>query len=94
MEIADIKKKISPILRRHQIKKAAVFGSYARGEQKKRSDIDILIEYKYDNKSYFDLMNLQNELEKKLKKSVDIITYRSIYHRLRERILKDQKIIL
>ena len=68
MSIQEIKKKISPILKKNGVKKAAIFGSYARGEEKKRSDVDILIKYKYDNKSYFDLVGLQLELEKKLKK--------------------------
>lgn len=68
MSIAEIKKKISPILKKNGVKRAAVFGSYARGEEKKRSDVDILIEYRYDNKSLLDLSGLHIELEKKLKK--------------------------
>ena len=94
MSIQEIKKKISPILKKNGVKKAAIFGSYARGEEKKRSDVDILIKYKYDNKSYFDLVGLQLELEKKLKKKVDLLTYDSIHPLLRESILEDQKIIL
>ena len=93
-DIMQIKKKIVPILKKNDVKRAAIFGSYARGNQKKKSDIDILIEYKNDDKSLFDLVHLQEELEKKLKKRVDLLTYDSIYHRLRENILSSQKIIL
>lgn len=89
-----IKAKINPILKRHGVKRAAVFGSYARGEQHKRSDIDILIQYKYDDKSLLDLIGLENELTEVLGKKVDLLTYNSIYHRLKGRILKDQKVIL
>ncbi len=64
MKIEQIKKEIKPILRRHEVKRAGVYGSYARGEQKEKSDIDILIEYKNDNKSLFDIIGLQMELEK------------------------------
>ena len=69
MNIAEIKIKIKPILKRHDVKRAAVFGSYARGDQKKKSDIDILIEYKNDNdKSLLDFVGLKLELEKRLGK--------------------------
>ena len=94
MSIQEIKKKMSPILKKNGVKKAAIFGSYARGEEKKRSDVDILIKYKYDNKSYFDLVGLQLELEKKLKKKVDLLTYDSIHPLLKKSILEDEKIIL
>ena len=92
--IAEIKKKIVPILKRNDVKHAAIFGSFARGEATKKSDIDILIEYKNDDKILFDLVDLQSELKKTLKRKVDLLTYDTIYHRLRDRILKSQKIIL
>jgi len=94
MNIAIIKSKISPILKRHGVKRAAIFGSYARGEQKKRSDIDILIKYKNDDKSYFDLVGLQIELEEILGKKVDLADYGMIRPRMRSRILKDRVSIL
>ena len=90
----EIKKKIIPILKRHAVKKASIFGSFARGEAKARSDLDLLIEYKTKNKSLFDLVNLKTELEEKLGRKVDIITYNSIYWRLRDQILSEQVMIL
>lgn len=92
--ILEIKKKILPILIKNDVKRAALFGSFARGEQKKRSDIDLLIEYKNDDKSLLDLVGLKLELEKILKKKVDLLTYDSIHHLLKKYILEDQKIIL
>jgi hypothetical protein len=92
--IPDIKKKIIPILKRHAVKKASIFGSFARGEVKARSDVDLLIEYKTNNKSLFDLVNLRDELEGILGRKVDIVTYNSIYWRLRDQILSEQVMIL
>lgn len=92
--VSEIKKKIAPILKRHEVKKASVFGSFARGEAKARSDVDLLIEYKKKDKSLFDLVNLKIELEEILGRKVDIVTYNSIYWRLREHILSEQVIIL
>jgi hypothetical protein len=95
MSIADIKKKIKPILKRHDVKRAAVFGSYARGDQKKKSDIDILIEYKNDNdKSLLDFVGLKLELEKELGKKVDLVEYCAIRPRIKNKVLDEQLLIL
>jgi len=93
MEIADIKKKIKPILKRHDIKKAAVFGSYARGDQKKKSDVDILVQYRKNDKSLFDFVGLKLDLEKRLNKKVDLVEYSTIRPRIKDRILKEQVFI-
>ncbi|MCX6720843.1 MAG: nucleotidyltransferase family protein [Candidatus Staskawiczbacteria bacterium] len=94
MSIKDIKNKIKPILKRHDVKRASIFGSYARGEQKKKSDVDILIEYRNDDKSLFDLAELQIELEEKLKKKVDLGEYSNIRPQIKDRILNEQVFIL
>lgn len=92
--VLGIKKRSLPILKRHSVKHAAIFGSFARGEAKSRSDVDILIEYKGKNKSLFDLIDLKSELEDTLGRKVDIITYSSIYWRIRDQILAEQVKIL
>ncbi len=76
------------------MKKAAVFGSVAREEDKKNSDVDIVIKFKKDDKSLFDLSGLKIELEEKLNKKVDILTYDSLHPLLRDIILEEQKVIL
>jgi len=86
MTIEIIKRKITPILRRHGVTRAAIFGSFARGEEKKQSDVDILVNLTKD-KTLLDLVGLKLDLEKKLVRKVDIITYNSIHRLLRERIL-------
>ena len=80
---------IVKILKKYRIKKASIFGSYAKGNQKKSSDIDILVEPS-KNLSLLDLSGLKIELEKKLGKSVDIVSYKYIHPRLREEILENQ----
>jgi hypothetical protein len=94
MKINQIKNKIKPILLRNGVKRAAIFGSYARGDFNKRSDVDILIQYKYDNKSYFDLIGLQMEIEKELKKRVHLLTFNGIHPYLKKEILGSKKDIL
>lgn len=92
MTIQAIKKKILPILKRQGVIKAALFGSAARGEMKKTSDVDILVKLK-KGKSLFDFVELKFELEDKLEKKVDLVTYGAIKPRLKEIILKDEKVI-
>lgn len=82
-----IKSKIKEILKKNKIKKAGIFGSYAKGEQKKNSDIDILIEF---NGSLLDLVGLEMQLERALKKEVDLLTYNGINHLLKKRILDEE----
>jgi predicted nucleotidyltransferase len=92
-EIEEIKKKIIPILKKFNVTKAGIFGSYARGENKKKSDVDILAEI--DNKySLFEVIGLKIELEKAVKKKVDLVEYALIRKEIRESILKDEIPIL
>lgn len=93
--IKEIKKKINHILKSHDVKKAAVFGSFVRGEQNKKSDIDILIKFKNDNdKSLLDLVALKLDLEEVLKRKVDLVEYSTIKPLLRKTILKEQALVL
>ena len=82
-----------PLLRRNGVTKAGIFGSYARGEQHKASDVDMLIQFK-GRKSLLDLVGLEQELEEVLGKKVDLLTYRSINHLIKDRILKEEIRIL
>lgn len=93
-KISTIKTRSLPILKRHDVKRAAIFGSFARGDFKISSDVDFLIEYKSKNKSLFDLVDLKSELEDILGRKVDIINYNSICWRLRKQILSEQVVIL
>ena len=67
-----IKEKILSILKKYGIKKAALFGSFARGEQKPDSDIDILVKFKdRENKTLLDLVELVDVLNRK-RRCVDL----------------------
>jgi len=91
--IKGIKDKIVPVLKRHDVVHAAIFGSFVRGEAKKDSDIDILIEFKGE-KSLLDLAALKIELEDLLGREVDVVEYSTIHPLLKEKILKEQVIML
>jgi predicted nucleotidyltransferase len=88
-QILNIKKKILPVLKKYKVTKAGIFGSLARGENKKRSDVDILaeIDKKY---SLLDVIGIKLELEKVIKKKVDLVEYGLIRSEIKENILNDE----
>ncbi|MDI6883697.1 MAG: nucleotidyltransferase family protein [Hadesarchaea archaeon] len=91
--IEEIKRKILPILRRHGITKAGVFGSIVRGEAKEDSDIDILVEIESDI-SLLDFVGIKLEIEEALGRKVDLVEYKTIKPLLKERILSEEVAIL
>ena len=91
--IREIQEKIYPILKRYNVTKAALFGSFATGEYTQDSDVDILVEFGSE-KSLLDLAGLKIDLEELLKREVDVLTYDAIYPLIRERILSEQEVIL
>jgi len=91
--IEDIKKRILPILRRYNVKRAGIFGSVVRGEAKEESDIDILVEIE-DRMSLLEFAGLKIELEEALGKKVDLGEYSVIKPIIREQILKEEMSIL
>lgn len=74
LTIKQIAKIAVPLLKKNGVTKAGIFGSYARGEVKKRSDIDFLIKMR-KGKSLLDLSRLKIQLEDSLKRDVDLVEY-------------------
>ncbi len=90
--IEKITSKIVKILRRHGIKRASLFGSYARGEQKKNSDIDLIIEPKKGMGLEF--VDVGLELEDEIGRKVDLLTYNSIHPLIKRYLKRDEVKIL
>lgn len=91
-ELRILKPIILKVLKEKGITKAGVFGSYARGEQKKKSDIDILIQP--TKNMGFAFAGVKLDLEKKLKRKVDLLSYKGIHPALKKRILHEEVHIL
>jgi predicted nucleotidyltransferase len=91
--LEELKKTLIDVLRKHDVKKAALFGSIVRGEATDESDIDLLIEFE-GRKSLLDLAGLKLDLQEIVRRRVDVLTYKSLHPLLRERILSEQEVIL
>ncbi|MGS2737827.1 nucleotidyltransferase family protein [Sinomicrobium sp. M5D2P17] len=72
--------------------KIGIFGSTARNEESEDSDIDILYHFK-DTIGLFKLIRLQQELQDKLNKKVDLVSEKYVHPKLKPYILNDLKII-
>ena len=76
------------IKERYKAEVISVFGSYARGTEKKDSDIDIVVRFKR-NATLFDFVGLAEFLETKLHKKIDLVPERAIREELKDRILQE-----
>lgn len=89
MDIEEIKEKIIPILRKHQVKRAGIFGSVTTGKTTKKSDVDILVEL--GNKiSLLEFVGIKYEMEDLLGTKVDLVEYQAIKPRLQNRIMAEE----
>ena len=70
------------------VKSIALFGSAARGEAQRESDIDILVEFD-SAVGFLKFLQLQHRLEELLGKRVDLVTQAALKRQFRDRILKE-----
>jgi uncharacterized protein len=92
-DIVLLREKILPILRSNKVMRAAVFGSFARGDYTKKSDIDLLIDVPAEL-NILDIIGLKQELERKVGRKVDLVEFCAIRPIIREQVLKEQVRIL
>ena len=83
-----IKQNKREIEAKYKVKEIGVFGSTVRGEEKKRSDIDILVEFK-EPIGLFDFMELEEYLENILGGKVDLVSKKALKPRIGQYILKE-----
>jgi predicted nucleotidyltransferase len=88
-----IGQKILPIIKEYNINYAAIFGSYARGEETKTSDLDILVSFTKPV-TYFDLIEIEEKIADKVKiKKIDLITKKALHPAIKKHVMKDIKVI-
>jgi predicted nucleotidyltransferase len=97
--ILNVLKNNKELLKRHHVLKLGLFGSYARGEQKRNSDIDILVEFDEKSfgvnyKGYFDTVtSLSTELSSLLRQNVDLVTIDMLSPHIASDVLKEVRYI-
>ncbi len=87
---AILKEHKAEVVQKYRVREIGIFGSFVRGEQKKRSDIDILVEFDPRNiPGLLKLIEMEIYLEKLLRKKVDVVIKSGIRPELKKGILKE-----
>ena len=92
MEIEVIKKNIQPILKSYGVKKASVFGSVARNEAEKNSDVDLVVELGKPL-GLIAYNKMAAEIEAVVGCKVDLLTNKSINKFMAPFIIPELKVI-
>lgn len=89
-EIKSILRELkSDIEKRYRAELIGIFGSYVRGEQKKRSDLDVLVKF-HSGATLFDFVGLALFLEEKVGiKNVDVVPYDTLRPEIKEHVFKE-----
>ncbi|NHW23371.1 MAG: hypothetical protein HA489_03855 [Archaeoglobales archaeon] len=89
-----LEEKLAEICRKNDIAFMAIFGSFAKGKQNKKSDIDTVIEFERNSeKSLLDLVRIENELRKVFKRKVDLWIFSSLSPYIIEDVKKEMQVI-
>ncbi len=92
IEIENKIKELKPILsEKYFVDKIGYFGSFSRNEQRKDSDIDILVSFR--KPLGWDFFDLQELLEDELKLKVDLVSDKALKEQLRQVILNNVKYV-
>lgn len=78
-----------PVFEKYGVRYAGLFGSYARGEEKPESDIDILVKKGDKPLSLLDFVRMRDELSTVFNKKVDIVSDSAVVPYFKEYIFKD-----
>ena len=92
MKIENLKRQIEalkPVLReRFKVETIGIFGSYVKGEQKRKSDLDVLVEFS-ETPSLFEFVELEDFLSQKLGIKVDLVMRDALKPRIKASILSE-----
>jgi uncharacterized protein len=85
-----LREELPELEHRHGVRSIEVFGSYVRGEQRRTSEVDLLVEFEPGRKvSLYDLVTVEQLLSDRLGVRVDLVEKRGLKPALRERILEE-----
>jgi hypothetical protein len=76
-------------IEKYGVKKIGVFGSFARSSQNKRSDIDIIVEFKKGMKTFDNYMDLKFFLEELFQKKIDLVIKDALKPQIKRIVLSD-----
>ena len=92
-EIKKILNENKPIImKKFKVKEIGIFGSYVRGENKPKSDLDLLVEFN-EPVGFFAFLDLEEYLEDILGVKVDLVSKKALKPRIGKYILEELMLI-
>ena len=88
-QVQSLRELVEPILRKYGVVKAKLFGSFARGDMRSDSDLDLLVEFGKKIPSMWDFVRMRQELADHVGREVDVVTDKSVVAPLRSYIYRD-----
>lgn len=86
------KSRLEEICRKNQVEFLGIFGSVARGEDRKDSDVDVLIRFSPQVRiGYFKLYDIEQEIAKSFGRKIDLVTQDALSPYINERVYSDLK---
>ncbi len=87
--LATLRAHLPELRQRYGIRSLGVFGSYVRGEQRRRSDLDLLVEFDDRALSLFDFVEIENYLSELLGVKVDLVEKSTLKPAIGRHILEE-----
>ncbi len=88
MNVFDIlQKHKNEIMSKYNVKRIGIFGSYAKGQPKEESDVDVLVEF--EKPAFDNFMELSFYLEELFNKKIDLVTPKSLRPHMQSTVLKE-----
>ena len=100
--IEEIKRRITPVAEKYRLAAVYLFGSYARGEAREDSDVDLVVDTEGAALNFpFAIGALYGDLADALEKELDLVTERSLYQEtdrkssflFRQNVFAERKVI-
>ena len=93
MTTDEVINNVMPVLQQYPIKRAALFGSFARGDNSDASDVDMIVDFIEGVTLFDNFYDLYDALEAHLGCKIDLLCYGSVQRDMmpviRKNVLKD-----
>ncbi|HWQ48451.1 MAG TPA: nucleotidyltransferase family protein [Methanosarcina sp.] len=87
--ISTLKEHEKFIRQKFGVKRIGIFGSFARGEEREDSDLDVFVVFEEGQKTFDNYMDLKFYLEDLFGREVDLVTEKALKPQLKDIIMKD-----
>ena len=94
LTVQQIQKTVSAYFKDKPVKKVYLFGSYARGEAKEDSDVDLLVELDYEKKIGLEFVRWILFLQDKFARKVDLVPDTIVYPGIKKNADSDKILML